>query len=533
MAQERISMRIIKDVLRLHAQGISQVGIARALQIGRGTVQEYLRRLHASGIPLREAEALSNAALETALFPPSTPQQRDDIPRFAEIFEELRKPHATLLVLWEEYKQAHPAGYSYTHFCELVRRERKKLHCSMRQTHTGGEKTFVDFGEGPRITDATTGVVMKTRLFVSVWGASSYLYAQVVPEESLEYWIKANRAAFEFYGCCPAAIVPDNLKAAVTTACRYEPRINATFLEFARHYNTTILPARPHKPKDKAKVENAVGLVQRWIVFRLRNHCFHTIAEAQAKVLELVEQVNNRPMKQWGKSRRELFETLDKVHAQSLPDRPYEYAVWKHATVQFNYHVHFDGHDYSVPHHYIHVPVEIRATTMMVEIFYRNTCIAQHLRSDQKHAATTVAEHMPVAHQRYAEWTPERIMMWAEKYGPRVKELVTHVLNSRRHPEQAFKSCLGIIRLGTKFPHRLNDACQRALAYRAYAYRSVRTILEKGLTAEKEQPALQSLHHANVRGAAYYLPGLDAASPARQTTSISISTGDPHVYSHS
>jgi transposase len=494
---------------------MSQVNIARALRIGRGTVQDYLRRLRASGIDLATAQTMKATDLEARLFPTRPMPDHKAMPAYQEIFEELSKPHATLAVLWEEYLQAHPTGYSYSYFCEQVRKRRKQMKIGMRQAHIAGEKTYVDFGDGPMITDAA-GVRTKTRLFVSSWGASSYVYAQVVPNETLEYWVRANRAAFEFYGCCPAAIVPDNLRSAVTKACRYEPTINTTYLEFARHYDLVILPARPRKPKDKAKVENAVGLVQRWIVFRLRNHVFHTIAEAQAAVLPLVKLFNERLMRQWKKSRRELFETLDKPHAKPLPERPYEYALWKHATVQFNYHVHFDGHDYSVPHRYIHLPVELRATTSMVEIFCRNECIAQHLRSTKQHAATTVSDHMPPAHQKYAEWTPERIMQWAEKYGVHVKELVLQILQSRRHPEQAYKSCLGIIRLGTKFPDRLNAACKRALAYRAYSYRSVCTMLEKGLTCDAPaQP--QRIEHANVRGAAYF----NFQSP-----------GDDHVYTH-
>jgi transposase len=558
MAKERISMRVISEVLRLHSQGMSQVGIAKVLRIGRSTVQDYLRRLNVSGMDLATAQVMSNEQLESTLFRSRASKQPDAAPLYTDIFEELRKPHATIAVIWEEYRAQHPRGYSYSYFCDLVRKKRKSMQCTMRQTHPAGEKTFVDFGDGPVITDATTGITTKTRMFVSVWGASSYVYAHVVPTESLEYFVRANRAAFEFYGCCPHAVVPDNLRAAVSKACRYEPLINPTYLEFARHYDTVILPARPRKPKDKAKVENAVGLLQRWIVFRLRNHVFSSIAEAQVAVLDLVKQFNDRPMKQWGKSRRELFDTLDKAHAKPLPDRPYVYAEWKHATVQFNYHVHFDGHDYSVPHRYIHLPVEIRATATMIEIFCKNTCIAQHVRSAQKHAATTVAAHMPDAHQKYAEWTSERIVQWAEKYGNHVKELVMHILQSRRYPEQAYKSCLGIIRLGTKCPDRLDSACKRALAYRAYSYRSVRTMLEKGLTSD-EPTHTPRIQHDNVRGAAYFQSGTsnqpvhpvepvqpdELDQPTEPHTAIerhtiaeqashpsSQSSGDHHVYTH-
>lgn len=507
MAKERISMRNVKAVVRLHAQGMSQVQIARVLQIGRGTVQDYLRRLQGSRLDRAAIPAMSDAELEAALFPPAVKQKRaEDALEYQTIVEELRKPHATIEVLWEEYKQAHPDGYCYSHFCDRVRQYRKRMNYSMRQEHKAGDKTFVDFGEGPMITDRVTGIQTRTRLFVSVWGASTYVYAQVVPNETLPQWITANRAALEYYGCCPHAIVPDNLKAAVTTACRYEPAIHPTYLEFAQHYDTVIYPARPHKPKDKAKVENAVRLAQRWIIFRLRNRVFSTITEAQTAVIELVDRFNHRTMKRWGKSRAELFQTLDLPHAKPLPSQPYEYADWRKATVQFNYHVSYEGHEYSVPYTLIHHHVEIRATVSLIEMYHKGERICSHLRSYQKHGATTVHDHMPLAHQKYAEWTPERIMTWAEKYGPAVKEFITHVLQSRRYPEQAYKACIGIIRLGNKFSgERLNHACARALTYRAYSYRSVVTILEKGLDRTTEHCALPLVSsHENIRGAVYY-----------------------------
>jgi transposase len=508
MTQERTSMRNVKEVIRLHNGGMTQVGIAGALRISRGTVQNYVRRWKASGIDAGSIGSMEQRELEMALFP-DVPSKKctKEIPDLQKILEELRRPHATLEVLWEEYRQENPDGYGYSHFCELMRKYRKTVNYSMRQEHKAGEKTFVDFGEGPVIRERKTGIETKTKLFVSVWGASAYLYAQVVADEGLANWIKTNRMAFEYFGCCPKAVVPDNLKAAVTKACRYEPYVHPTYLEFSRHYDTVILPARPYRPKDKAKAENGVGLAQRWIVFRLRNRVFYSIAEAQEAVIELVEKFNERIMKKWGKSRRELFLSLDKPHAKNLPEQTFEYADWKKVKVQFNYHVNYDGHDYSVPYTLIHSIVEIRASSTMIEVYQKGKRMCSHRRSYQKQGATTQKEHMPVSHQKYAEWTPERIREWAWKYGDAVKELVERIMESRNFPEQAYKACLGIIRLGNKFSkERLNNACQRALKYRSYSYRSVVSILEKGLDHQKEQPILHPVfeRHENLRGADYY-----------------------------
>lgn len=511
MAQERISMRKIKEVLRLYYEAkVSQNSIAKVVSIGRYSVQQYLLRFRASGLSWPLTEDISEEELERRLFPgKKTFSGKKPELDYEYLLREIRRPDATLGVLWEEYKQQNPAGYHYSYFCDLFNQYRNRVNSSMRQEHKAGEKTFVDFGDSPlKIITADTGEELATKIFVSVWGASTYMYAESSFGEGLPDWIRLNVNAVEYFGCCSKAIVPDNLKAAVNKACKYEPELNPTYAEFAEHYGTVIYPARPYKPKDKSRAETGVKLAKRWILFRLRHRVFYSLAELNEAIWELLEQFNQKPMKKFKKSRKELFEQLDQPHALSLPPTRYEFAQWKKALVQFNYHVSYSGHEYSVPYTLIHKTVEIRASANTIEIHYRGKRIYSHLRSAINHGYTTVVSHMPPSHQQYLEWTPQRIKHWAQRYGPAVSALVEKIMESRKFPEQAYKSCLGIIRLENKFTaQRLNLACQRALEYQAFSYRSIVNILQRGLdkqplsTTNQNQP---QINHENIRGARYY-----------------------------
>lgn len=378
----------------------------------------------------------------------------------------------------------------------------------MRHEHKAGEKTFIDFGDSPiKIIDPETGIETKTKIFVSVWGASQMMFARSCFDEKLPTWIKLNTDALKYFGCCPRAMVPDNLLSAVTKASRYEPEINPTYAEFARHYGTVIFPARPYKPKDKSLAENGVKLARRWILFRLRNKRFYTLTELNQEIGKILEQFNQKPMKRFKKSRQELFEQLDKPYALKLPDSHYEFAEWKRAKLQFNYHISYNGHDYSVPYNFIGKELDIKATHNLIEIYCGGKRICTHARSNRSPGYTTVAEHMPKSHQKYLEWTPDRILRYAAKYGESVREMVEMIMGTRKFPEQAYKACLGIIRLENKYTaDRLNKACQRAIAYKTYSYKSVVIILEKGLDqslngAISPQPVIR---HENIRGADYY-----------------------------
>ncbi|OPY89339.1 MAG: Integrase core domain protein [Smithella sp. PtaU1.Bin162] len=506
MAQERISMRKIKEVLRLHFEAkISQAKISVVAGISRYTVQQYIIRFLAAG--LNWPSDLSDGDLERKLFPVNRAKNNRPEPDYLNLLQEIRKPDATLVVLWEEYKRQYPNGYQYSYFCDLFNAYRGRLNYSMRQEHKAGEKTFIDFGDSPlKIIHPQTGAERSTKIFVCVWGASSYMFAEGCFDEKLATWIKLNINALEYFGCCPRAMVPDNLKSAVSKASRYEPDINPTYAEFAGHYGTVIFPARPYRPKDKSKAENGVKLAKRWILFRLRNVKFYSLAELNIAIGILLKEFNKRIMKKFQKSRRELFELLDKPHALKLPDSPYEFAEWKKAKVQFNYHVGYEGHNYSVPYTFIHKEVDIKAASTLIEIYHHGKRICSHVRNNKAYGYTTVTAHMPQSHQRYLEWTPDRILHYAEKHGPAVKALVQKVMESRKFPEQAYKSCLGIIRLENKYSaDRLNLACLRALEYRAYSYNSVVNILQKGLDKQNSLlPAKIHIHHENIRGANYY-----------------------------
>jgi len=509
VAQERLSMRKIKEVLRLYFEGrINQSKIACIVKASRSTVQQYIMRFTASGLTWPLVQEIGEEDLERRLFPDRQTHTSRPAPDYDHLLQEIRRPDATLSVLWEEYKQQHPGGYQYSHFCDLFNAYRSKVSYSMRQEHKAGEKTFIDFGDSPiKVIDPKTGIETGTKIFVSVWGASNYMFARSCYDEQLPTWIRLNIEALKYFGCCPKAMVPDNLKSAVSRACRYEPDINPTYAEFAEHYGTVIFPARPYRPKDKSKAENGVKLARRWILFRLRNRMFYSLSELNQAIDALLEEFNDRIMKKFKKSRSDLFEQLDKPHALALPESHYEFAEWKRAKVQFNYHISHEGHDYSVPYTFISQEVDIKTTCNMVEVYCKGKRICSHRRS-YKAGYTTVPEHMPISHQKYLEWTPDRILRYAEKYGASVKELIEKIMGSRRFPEQAYKSCIGIIRLENKYTaERLNLACKRALDYRAYSYSSVVKILDKNL--DKQITTIHAIPsvvgHENVRGSDYYL----------------------------
>lgn len=509
MSQGRISMRKIKEMLRLKLEnGLSINKAAVVCNIGRTTAQEYLRRFEVSGLTWPLPEEVTEEELESRLYPEKTVKSSEKLAiNFEYLIQELRRPNVTIEVLWAEYKQANSNAYCYGYFCELLSEFKGKLNYSMRQEHKAGEKGFLDFGEGPNLIDLITGESIPTRLFVFVWGASNYTFAKAIKSEGLADWIKVNTEALEYFGCCPKACVPDNLKSAVTKACRYEPDINPTYAEFADHYGTVIMPARPYKPKDKAKVETGVKLAKRWILARLRDRIFTDLEEMNDAIMELLNQFNAKPLKIIKKSRKELFISLDKPNALSLPDTRYEYADWKPVTVNINYHVSYDDHNYSVPYTFIHQRLEVRASVNTVEIYKSGERICAHIKSHKKHGYTTVAEHMPPSHQKYLEWTPDRILNWALKSGVAVKALVEQIMKQRKYPEQAFKSCLGIIRLEKLYSaQRLNAACERALEFRVYSYKGVKNILIKNLdsrTISKENNT-KFIMHENIRGTKYY-----------------------------
>lgn len=511
MPAKRLSMRKIRDVLRLRFAGLSHRKIATSLGLGRTTVGEYLSRAKGVDLVWPLPEGLEEAGLERLLFPNARPFPEGGrrLPDWATIHQELRRPGVTLFLLWQEYRGAHPDGYQYSRFCDLYRRFAKKLTPSMRQVHRAGEKIFIDFsGKKPHIVDPKTGEVTEVELFVAVLGASGYIYAEATLGQDLDSWIGAHQRMFAFYGGASSILIPDNLKSGITTPCRYEAGINRTYEEMAAHYGAVVIPARVRRPKDKAKVELAVLLAQRWILAVLRNRTFFSLEELNAAILEQLHVLNDRPFQKLDKTRRQLFEQLDLPALRPLPSCRYEMATWTRPKVNIDYHVEVDHNFYSSPFQLIHERTDARLTATTVEIFFKSKRVASHRRCHRRNQYVTNPAHMPASHRAHLEWTPSRIIDWAGKTGPRTAELVTHILETRPHPEQGYRACLGLMRLGKKHgDDRLEAASRRALHLQAYSYRTVHNILSAGtdrLPLEEETSAPAAPTHENIRGAAYY-----------------------------
>src|SRR5215831_17833972 len=514
MPAKRVSMRRVREILRLkHECGASDREIARSLSIARSTVAVTLERVAAVGLRWPLPATLTDRVLEAMLYAGHGRQQgarRKAEPDWAYVHHELRRPGVTLMLLWEESRQREPDGYRYSRWCELYRAWESRLSPTMRQAHPAGERMFVDYaGQTIDLTDGRTGEIRPAQIFVAAMGASNYTYAEATWTQSLPDWIGAHVRALAFIGGVPAQLVPDNPKVGVTRANWYEPGLNRTYLDLAAHYGTAILPARARKPRDKAKVEVAVLVVERWILARLRNHRFFSLVELNRAIAELVTELNARPMRHLGVSRRDLFVELDQPALKELPAEPYQYAEWRARRVGLDYHVDIEGHYYSVPHRLIREQLDARITERTIELFCRGERVAVHLRGGGRGRHTTIPEHMPSAHRRYAEWTVERIRADAAAIGPSTAKLVALILESRPHPEQGYRACIGILRLARHYgAARLEAACDRGLDIGARSYNSIQSILKHGLDRRPPpQPTAQGqlrLDHPNIRGPRYY-----------------------------
>jgi len=513
MATERLSMRQTREILRQKwSLGRTHREVAQSLGISSGAVGTTVLRARAAGLAWSQVESLSDEALQARVYgPPTPPTRHRPVPDCAALHAERRKPGVTLELLHLEYLEQHPDGYRYTQFCEVYRRWLQRRGLSMRQVHRAGEKCFVDYaGKKPTIIEATTGEVIEVELFVAVLGASNYTYAEATRTQQVPDWVASHQRAFQFFGGVTAAIVPDQLKSGVVVPCRYEPGVQRTYDEFAQHYGTVILPARPAKPRDKAKIEVAVQVAERWILARLRHETFFSLAALNARIAELLADLNARPMRLYRASRRELFERLDHPALRPLPAEAFVYSDWKiGARVSIDYHIELHGHYYSVPYALIQEHVDARLTATTVEIFHRGQRVAAHRRSVVRGQHTTNPAHMPKAHQRHLEWTPSRLIDWARTIGAQTAALVEAILADRPHPEQGYRSCLGILRLAKRYgPERLEAACARAGAVEARSYRHVDSILKHGLdrlTTPAVSPQLTLTPvHEHVRGRDYY-----------------------------
>jgi transposase len=506
-------MRKIRDVLRMRFEnGLSERVIARSLSLSNGSVNSYLQRARVVGLCWPLPADLDDAALELLLFPPApaVAATARPTPDWTVVDKELRREGVTLALLWEEYRGVHPEGFGYSWFCEHYRDFKGRLRPTMRQSHAAGEKIFVDFaGDTIDIVDPVTGEVRAMKLFVAAMGASNYIFAQARPSEQIADWIGAHVDLFAFLGGAPKFVVCDNLKAAVTNPDRYEPGLNRSYLEFADHYGTAILPARPYKPRDKAKVEQSVLIAERWILARLRDRRFFSVADLNAAITDLVADINARVMKGYNASRAELFATIDKPALKELPDEPYAFAVWKRCRVAPDYHVEVDGHWYSAPFRLIRELVDVRVADKTVEIFHKGQRVASHPRAPNRRGHTTLPDHMPSAHRRHASWTPGRLVAYAEKIGPSTAALFEAIMVDRPHPEQGFRTCLGILALTRTYDNaRVDAACRRGVSIKARSVASIRSILKNGLDRafldEEGRSDREPVRHGNIRGRDYF-----------------------------
>ena len=506
MSQERLSMRKIREVLRLKYEiGLSNRAIARACQISNSTVGDYITRAKQTGLKWPLPEDVSEEDLYRRLFPEGEKPEALErpVPNWEEIHRELSRQGVTLRLLWQEYREKHPNGYGRSQFQELYQRWNQAHITSMRLPHKGGEVMEVDYaGMTLPITHPETGAISHAQVFVAALPASSYTYAEIQPSQELHHWLSGHVRAFAFFGGVPKILRPDNLKSGVKKPNYYEPDLNPSYQELAEHYHVAVLPARVRKPKDKAHVENSVQNVERWILAPLRDRTFFSIGEASRAIAPLLEDLNQREMQHLGKSRRQLFEELDRPALLPLPEHPYEFARWKNARVNIDYHVAFEGHYYSVPHALVGQEVRIRATERMLEIFHRGQQVAIHPLSAVQGRFSTCPDHMPSNHRFVLNTDSDWLLREAAKIGPQTAAYMTALLRSRPYPQQAFRSCLGILDLARKHPHvRIELACQHLLPVHLLAYQDLKSELEH-LPNEAVADPLPA--HENVRGDTYY-----------------------------
>jgi len=526
-------MRTILDVLRLRLEtGLSERKTARSLGVPRTTVQEYLARFRVSGLAWPLAPDMDEATLARALFAQQVPlpAARRPLPEWATIAGEKKRKGVTLYLLWQEYRTREPEGYGYSQFAEHYRRWRTTLDPVLRQEYRAGERTFVDYaGMTVDIVDLTTGEVRAAQIFVAALGASSYTYAEATWTQQLPDWIASHVRMLEYFGGVSALIIPDNVRTGVTYASYYEPEINRTYADFAAHYGTAILPTRVVSPRDKAKVETAVQIVEREILAPLRHHTFTSLAELNAAIRERLDRLNTRPFQKLPGTRRTLFEETDRLALRPLPAERYEYAEWRSAKVNIDYHIAVEKHFYSVPYQLVRAVVFVRMTATMIEVLHHGTRVAAHARRHTRGGYTTDPAHRPKSHQQHVEWTPSRLVRWGASIGAATGAIVAYMLDSKPHPEMGYRACLGLFSLGKRYGDaRLEAAAARAQTSGAMSYRSIRSILTHGLDQSPLAPAAATRlppTHDNVRGAAYYA---DAGPPAdtRPAAQLSLITGD-------
>lgn len=508
MSAKRITMRKIRDILRLRFDaGLSIRQIKASTKVSVGAIQKLVTKADALGLGWPLLNTLDDHQLARLFYPGADTRmtKRHQAPDWFAIHQELKRKGVTKQLLWEEYTAQYPNRcYSYSQFCDRYRHWCSLQKRSMRQTHKAGEKCFVDYcGQTIPIVCRNTGECRPAQIFVAVLGASNYTYAEASHSQSLPDWLGSHVRTFEYFGGTPAIVVPDNLKSGVTRACRYDPELNASYQQLAEHYRIAVVPARPYKPKDKAKAEVGVQIVERWILARLRRHTFFSLAELNQCIRALLLELNEKPFKQLPGSRSTAFERLDRPALKPLPPHAYRYVDIKPVKVNIDYHVQYQSHHYSVPHQYVGEHLELHASDRLVTVYFRQQPVASHPR---KHTpgVTTEAGHMPKRHQKHHRWTPARLKNWARDIGPDTLIWVTTTLETKNHPEQAYRLCLGLLNLCREYPAtRLNAACRIANQSGLRRLKQIKSILLSNQDQLPEQLTLETSlpqDHDNIRG---------------------------------
>jgi len=513
MANKGLEMLQIKKIIQLHCEGNGYREITNLLGTSRKTVTKYVLLFKSTGLSYADVKCLTEEELNTLMAKQEKPNENrlemlQDM--FSDIEKELKRTGVTKQLLWSEYKVENPDGYNYTQYCHYYNQWVKAKDVTMHFEHKAGDKMFVDYaGNKLTLTDKNTGETQEVEVFVGILGASQLTYVEAFYSQQKEEFIAAVENSLHYFGGVPSAIVPDNLKSAVTKADKYEPDLNRTFADFGIHYNTTILPARSRKPKDKALVEKAVKDIYTRIYAPLRNNVFFTLKELNEAIAELLEKHNNTKFQNREYSRQELFNQIEETALKPLPTMRYELKHYAFGTVPKNCHVWLgcDKHYYSVPFRYMGKKIKIEYTRTKVVVFCGMERIAFHNRTYMKYGYTTVAEHLPSQHRFVYEWSPEWFISWAATVGSETERVIQKILESKTHPEQAYKSCVGILSYGKKVGYkRLNEACRRADEFGSYSYRTVKNILTKNYDALSNEPQNQYKlpMHDNIRGADYY-----------------------------
>jgi transposase len=514
MAQRRLTLRKIKEILRLKwGLGLSSRQVAASLRISHSTVGEYIKRAEQAGMDWAQVESIPEAAIAERLFPPQKANRGRAEPDWAQVDVELQRKGVTRMLLWQEYLEEYPDGYSYSQFCERYRKWQKAAEkTTMRKPKKAGEEVEVDYaGLTVPVTNPETGETHEMQIFVGVLGASGYIYCEAHRSQNLPNWVRAHVRMFEFYGGVSKIVRPDNLKAGVTKPCFYEPDINPTYHELAQHYHLAVIPTRVAKPTDKGLGENAVQQVERWVLAPLRKERFFSLHELNQALRKRLQWLNERCLSHQSHSRKSLFEANEKDALQPLPPYPFEFLEVKRAKVNIDYHVTFKNHHYSVPHTYAHQAVEIRASERLVEIFplgrkAPTDRIACHVRCDHQPGYSTQASHMPDNHRWKLEWSPDRFTSWARKTGPHTEAFIQKLLATRQHPEQSYRACLGVLNLAKKHhPKTMEAACQLALEHDLISYRAVKNLLATKKDMLESGEKVDSQTHEHIRGQGYYI----------------------------